>query len=179
MEIKNEVFQDVQIAFRNLSGKPGKYNNEGDRNFCILLESPKKVEDLEQKGWSISYLKPKDPRDPPQPMLRVAVSYKKYPPKVIIVNRGGKTLLPESDIHIVDWAEIESVDVVVRPYPWTVNGHSGIKAYLKTMYVKLVEDELEDKYKAVPDSAASTIGGCGNCEVCDGHCDPENEELPF
>ena len=55
-----------------------------------------------------------------------------------------------------------------------MNAKKGVKAYIKSMYVTLVEDEFEKKYVDVPDSASGTIGGCGGCDTCDGTCKCSN-----
>jgi hypothetical protein len=56
---------------------------------------------------------------------------------------------------MVDWAEIENVDLIIRPYNWVIHtknqpDKSGRKAYLQTIYITIFEDDLEIKYKDVP-----------------------------
>ena len=166
----NIVIENAEIAFRNFSGKEGQFNREGDRNFCVLL-SDKIADALQQDGWNVKLLKARDDSEADCPYLQVKVKFdERFPMNVVIVSSQGKTKLDETSINALDWADLSEVDMVIRPYDWEMNGKSGRTAYLKTMYATIVEDELMKKYANTPDSAESAIGGCGNCEECDGSC---------
>lgn len=154
----NIRIENAKIRFRNFSGKEGRFNPAGRRNFCVFLDDDT-ANDLKDEGWNIKWLNPRTEDDEPQAYIQVAVSYANVPPKVWLVNSKQKTLLDENTISTLDWAELEEVDLVIRPYNYDVNGKSGVKAYLKTMYAKIVEDEFADKYEDVPDSAMSAMMG--------------------
>ena len=47
---------------------------------------------------------------------------------------------------MVDLADMKNVDVLINPFEWNVNGNTGVKAYLKSIFITLNEDELELKY---------------------------------
>lgn len=157
------MFENVRLCFRNFSGNEGRFNPKGRRNFCILLDSDK-AEELKSDGWNVKYLKPRDEDEDPQAYLQITVKYRGQdgavtrPPKVYLISSKGKTLLDEDNVGILDWADFENVDLIIRSYNWELNGRSGKKAMLKTLMAKIVEDELEAKYSNVPDSALSSMG---------------------
>jgi hypothetical protein len=142
------VMEGVRIIFRNFAGKEGKYNREGDRNFGVLLDDDV-AEAMAKDGWNVKWLKPRDEDDKEQAYLTVAVNFKGRPPRVVMVTSRGRTPLGEEDVEVLDWADISNVDMIVRPYEWAVNGKTGIKAYLKSIFVTINEDELELKYADV------------------------------
>lgn len=143
--------ENARLIFRNFEGREGDYNRKGDRNFGLVIDDKELVEQLIEDGWNIKSFVPKnndDYDDEPETVywLPVTVRYDNVPPKVVLVTRRRKTKLDEDNINTIDYANIEKVDLTVTPYEWTVNGKSGIKAYLQTMYVKIIEDEFADKY---------------------------------
>ncbi len=150
------TLQNAQVMFRNFSGKEGVYNAKGDRNFCVFLDVDLATE-LQNAGWNIKMLKPREDGDVPQAYVEVKVSYKNRPPNIVLITSRGRTKLDEDDIDMLDWVEIEKVDLIINPSAWDVNGKTGIKAYLKSFFITIVEDELELKYADVPDSAKSGL----------------------
>lgn len=167
MKNENLVIENAQIRFRNFEGKEGKFNPAGRRNFCVLLDNDQ-ANQLREDGWNIKYLKPRDPEDKEQAYMQVSVgSYEYMPPNIYLVSSKGKNLLTEEELKILDWADISYADLIIRPYNWEMNGKTGIKAYVKTLYVTITEDELEHKYSNTPDSAENTVGGCGDCDACE------------
>ena len=144
--VNNISVENARIIFRNFAGKESKFNAKGKRNFCLLLDNDS-AEDLKEIGWNVKYLNPRDQEDPPQPYIQVAVAFDNFPPNIWMITGNKKTKLTEDTISVLDYAEIENVDIIVRPYTWEVNGKGGIKAYVKNMYVTIVENEFEKKYQ--------------------------------
>lgn len=151
MAKSNIVMENARLIFRNFEGREEKYNRKGDRNFGLIIEDSEVAQQLAEDGWNIKELTPKnndDYDDTPEVIywLPVTVRFDNVPPKVMLVTRRKKTRLNEENINTVDYANIAKVDLTVTPYDWEVNGKSGTKAYLQTMYVTINEDEFADKY---------------------------------
>jgi len=157
----NIVMENARIGFRNFSGKEGKFNPAGKRNFCVFIETELAIK-LEDDGWNVRWLQPKDEGDDRQAYLQVAVDYKNIQPKIVLVTSKNKTILDGESVNVLDWIEIKEIDLMIRPYNWSVNGKSGVKAYVKSMYVTIMEDIFEQKYMDVPDSALKALAAPAN-----------------
>ena len=117
----NLVIENARLLFRNFSGRESKYNREEGEE--------------------------------PRYYLQVAVSFENIPPTVYMIpeRRKKKTKLDEESIDVLDFAEIRNVDLTIRPYNWAIqegtkNEKRGVKAYLRSMYVTIEEDEFAEKY---------------------------------
>lgn len=160
-QIDNIKIEGARIIFRNFSGKPDKFNPQGGkRGFNVIIDDMKVADKLAADGWNIKMLNPRDESEEPTPFLPVKVNYGAVSPTIYMITKRNKTLLNEDTIGLLDNADIENVDIIIRPYQYDVRGEQGVAAYVKTMYVVIREDEFADKY-----------GGMGS--------GIEDDELPF
>ena len=143
------LFENCRIIFRNFAGEQSQFNPKGARNFCVIIDDFDVADQMKRDGWNIKYLKPRDEGDTETPYLQVSVSYDNIPPTIVMLTSRGRTHLTEDTVGLLDYAEIENVDLIINPYNWEVNGKSGVKAYVKSMYVTIAEDPLAIKYAEV------------------------------
>lgn len=158
----------AKLIFKNFKGKKTEFNDEGQRNFGVLL-SDELAEQLKRDGWRVKYLRPRPDDGYEQPWLSVKVKFNPYPPIAWLINSRGKKRLNEDTIEQLDWSIITNCDLVIRPYNYpAVKGRpAGVSAYLKAIYATILsEDQFYSKYESLPDLD-------GNEE------NEEPEELPF
>lgn len=147
--------EGARLVFRNFSGKETQYNEEGNRNFGLVI-NPEEVDMLRGDGWNVKSYRGRDadPEDEPLYYLPVKVKYGKIPPIITMITSRGKMRLDEEDVNQLDWTIMRNVDVVVRPYhypPMAGRPEGGISAYLKSLYVEIEEDDFDQKYADIPD----------------------------
>lgn len=147
--VDNISIEGAHIGFRNFSGKESRFNPPGRKNFCVFFD-PETGAKLEADGWNIRWLDPRDPEDVRTPYLAVAVSFDNIPPKIMLITSRGQTFLDSQTVNMLDWADIKHIDLVVRPYNWSVNGKGGVKAYVRSMYITIDEDDFAAKYSGLP-----------------------------
>jgi hypothetical protein len=128
------------------------YNREGDRNFGVLLDE-QLAKEMSEDGWNVKWLKPREEGEPEQAYIQVSVNFKGRPPRVVMISSRGRTNLGEHEVELLDWADISTADLIMRPYEWAVNDKHGIKAYLQSIFVTIEEDALELKYAEIDDAA--------------------------
>lgn len=154
---KHIIMENVRIIFKNFTGLEGTYNRAGDRNFGVLIENETAAA-MEQNGWPIKYLRPREEEDLPQAWLKVKIKLDSVkPPRIVLITSRGRTELPDELVGMIDWAEIANVDLKIRRFDWDFNGKQGTTAYLESIYVTIVEDALERKYADLPDTALGAI----------------------
>ena len=144
--VDNLMIEDARLMFRNFSGRETKFNREGKKTFCVVI-NPENVEELRNTGWNIKELAPRTPDEDPRFYLQVQTRFDNIPPKVMLITSRTKTPLDEESIASLDYAEIRTVDLIISPSHYEFAGRSGIAAYLKTMYVTIEEDEFASKYE--------------------------------
>lgn len=144
-QAKTFMVEDARIIFRNFSGREGPYNREGDRNFAVILDQDVAKQMIDD-GWNVKHLDAREEGDEDTPYIQVAVNFKNRPPRVVLLTSTTRTQLDENTVDVLDWAEIQTADLIARGYEWSVNGKAGTKAYLQSLFVTIEEDALERKY---------------------------------
>lgn len=165
--IDDYTIKRAKIRWRNFAGRQERFNAEGDRNFTIFL-TPHDSERLTEIGLNVKTLPPKEEGQDPLDFLKVKVNFRGRPPRLVLVTHRGRTQLDQDTAGLLDTAEIkrietpdgrieEMVDLILSPYWWENEqaGTGGIAVSVKSLYMTIVEDELEMMYGDLPEASGA------------------------
>lgn len=171
--MNNLKIENAHIMYKNFAGTRDTYH-PGKRNFSVEL-SDEEATALEADGWNVRRKPSKADPDVIINSLPVDVRFDVFPPKVVMIGESSKkvTYLDETTVGQLDTAAIVNIDLMIRPREWTAVGKSGIKAYLKTAYITIEEDDLDLKYADLLNDAGNYISGNTADDEVDG------DQLPF
>jgi hypothetical protein len=150
---KTIQIEDARICFRNFRGEGSMYNNEGARGFSIVIPNEEMAEDLRNDknefgiGWNVKIRAPREEGDMPFMHLPVKIKYTdRSRPRVYLISGRNRVELDESTIGMLDEIDIQSVDLVIRPYDGEGRFGPHRTAYLQTIYVVQEVDRFASKY---------------------------------
>ncbi|MBQ9014412.1 MAG: hypothetical protein IJ094_12840 [Bacilli bacterium] len=146
------TIRNAKLMFLNLTGNKSQFNPLGSRTFSVRLDI-ELGKQLEKEGWNVKPLYARDEmggrtKDIEGYHLPCAIRYDKFPPKIYLITDSNKTLLGENEIAMIDTADIKNVDLIINPSRYDnkrLQG-TGIKAYVKSMYITINEDDLMKEY---------------------------------
>lgn len=154
--IKNprEILQidDARITFKNFAGVKTPYNDEGNKNFSLIIDDVEIADALIEHGWNVKIKQPRDMNGnivdgDPFMHLKVNVKFNRRGPKVYLRTGRKQVELDEESIAILDDIDIEYIEMDIRPYDWRrFDGSTGRTAYLEAMRVTQRADRFAADY---------------------------------
>ena len=126
---------NARIIFRNLEGRGGLYNREGDRNFALVVPDEEARDALIEQGYNVKTKAPRDEDEEPLMYLTIKVKPNGRGPRIYLVSGRSKRELPEESWGLIDQISISNVSLDIHAYDWNVNGKVGRSAYLAAMEV--------------------------------------------
>lgn len=167
--------EGVPLIFRNIAGGPDRFNKEGGKRYFHAILPPEMADEMIAAGWNIKTLVSKFDDEPNLAHIKINVNLNgRQPPRMVLVTAKGRTTFPVRDpdpekqeelqamLAIFDMVDVAYADIMVNPYQRDPD--SPVTAYLKTLFLNVREDELEQKYADVPEleyNAPLQIEGAG------------------
>ena len=141
------TIRDARIFSRNFAGEEKPYNDRGKRNFCLVIDQPDLEEYMVKEGWNIKHFKKRNPDDEETAFTQIGVNMEsRNPPMIRLQTSKGPIDLSDSNLSLMDRADVQSIDLTINPYHWKdrAGNPGGVKGYLHTLIAKTYEDELRD-----------------------------------
>lgn len=137
-------FDDVEIPFKNFSGRASDYNAEGNRNFTIRIT--KDIwEELKEEGWSgLSIYTNKDGDE--LYLMKIKLGYKFDNGPMVRVKAGKiKKTFDEGRIRELDNIYLISGSMDIKPSYWQRGKDKGISPWLKSAEFIMEVDRFDEE----------------------------------
>ena len=85
---------NARIIFRNLEGRGGLYNREGDRSFALVVPDEEARDALIEQGYNVKTKAPRDEDEEPLMYLTIKVKPNGRGPHLYLVSGRNKRELP-------------------------------------------------------------------------------------
>ena len=111
----------------------------GNGNYGFTVFLPENVyNDMWEEGWYVKH-KEKYAGDQREFSLDVGFRFDMYPPNITMVTHdGASVIVTEDNVALLQTADFERVDLIVRPHNWkSKTGDKGVAAKVDTMTVWL------------------------------------------
>ena len=150
MEKNSVLIEGTRFIFgTNFRGEVNKFNQNGARIANIIIPDVAVAQQMAEDGWNVKYLRDDEDGNPGEPHIKITLGYKGHtPPRVVMVTSNGNTELFEDTVSLLDSVDVLNVDVFLTPWVWDKDT-GAIAAYVKSMYVTIEEDYLDQKYSAL------------------------------
>lgn len=143
-----------EIFMINFAGRKSDANPQGHRQFAMKIPSQELADKMAEEGWSVWYTKESEKYGEPNPCITVEMRWhyeddlKHLSPKIYRCTRKNPegVLLTEDIVGDLEDDDIEDIVLWINPRRWTVNGKSGIKAYVHSMWLKVEDSNPSAKF---------------------------------
>lgn len=143
---------NARIIWPNFSGKADRYNKEGDRHFTLIIPDQEIAERMMDDtnefgvGWNVKIKPPREEGDNPFIFLKVKVKFNGRGPVIHLQSGSSRKRLDEESISCLDYIDIRSVDLDIRPYDDEGSQGPFRAAYLHSMEVIQEVDRFTARY---------------------------------
>lgn len=142
------VLKNVQTTYENFSGRPGRYNEEGNRNFVVKIDDPAIAQALINDGFYLKKLEKLDDDAPDVWHMKISFKYKPtpnneidpYDVKIKVIMNGQSAEMNRHNVNGIDKLIIRSASVQFHPYRWDKKDPHKASAWLDSAKLRVESD---------------------------------------
>lgn len=137
-------FENASLKYRNFTGRESKYDSP--RSIGVLLGDQEIIDRLIADGWNVK--RSKDAKEEYYLPVKISFNdeYSYLNPKIVVITGKKMKTFSEDQIDKLQGMTMDNIDLSISPYHYDVNGHTGISAYLKEMYIAQHLSPISEKY---------------------------------